>query len=255
MVGRPLGRWAAVSLMFAWAAGGTIALGDPGDLKARQAALVKEFDDRFESARKANAAAAKWPDRWDYAPRFLALAREKPADSAACDALCWIIEHNIDVHRRKDGVAIGLEAADLLIRHHLDDDRLGRACLQATFGASMPSPARDRLFPAVLQKTRDGENRGRGCLAMAQYLKSRADLLEQLRLPGGDELAALMEQWTSEEYLASFRHDDPAHCSRSRSGSSAGSSPSSAAWNTSSSTAIPGARGPCARSPNPSSTR
>ncbi len=142
-------------------------------------------------------------------PRFLALAREKPADSAACDALCWIIEHNIDVHRRKDGVAIGLEAADLLIRHHLDDDRLGRACLQATFGASMPSPARDRLFPAVLQKTRDGANRGRGCLAMAQYLKSRADLLEQLRLPGGDELAALMEQWTSEEYLASFRHDDP----------------------------------------------
>ena len=106
-------------------------------------------------------------------------------------------------------MAIGLEAADLLIRHHLDDDRLGRACLQATFGASMPSPARDRLFPAVLQKTRDGANRGRGCLAMAQYLKSRADLLEQLRLPGGDELAALMEQWTSEEYLASFRHDDP----------------------------------------------
>lgn len=207
----------AIAISFGPLASGLARADDSRTLAARCASLAKEFDDRFEAAREAHErartdaerAAVVWPDERDYAPRFLALARVDAADAGACDALCWIIERNIDVHRHKDGVAIGLEAADLLIRHHLDSERLGRACLQAMYGGDVPSPARDRLLRAVLEKSRNNANRGRACLALAQYLKAKGNYLEQLRLPGGDDLAGLMEQWVGREYLASVRADDP----------------------------------------------
>lgn len=98
-----------------------------GAASERYEALVKEFEKAREAYSKAydeartDAAREKlqWPRAETYAKRFLALAQENPADSAALDPLVWIVSNCRDGEEHETSLK-------LLLKNHAKSPRMAR---------------------------------------------------------------------------------------------------------------------------------
>jgi hypothetical protein len=136
-------------------------------------ALVKEYDTAMKEYRAAiaqaktdedrqKAANEKRPKPNEFGSRMLELAQKNPKESAAVDALVWIISHFAgDVNK----------ACELLLNHS-QDKRL--ADVVENFRYSF-TPAMEKLLRAVLEKSRDRSAQGRACFVLASAVKDKKE--------------------------------------------------------------------------------
>ena len=114
---------------------------------------------------------------WDYAPRFLELARRYPDDPVAIDALGWLVANEFDPPG-------SLEAADILIRDHLASEEM-MAIYRQLVKTLDPAPgsAAERLLRAAVDKAPTSAARGLACLKLADLLLYRASAARKRRGP------------------------------------------------------------------------
>lgn len=139
-----------------------------------------------------------------FAKRFLALAEEHPQDSAAADALLWVVKYvrgNADTTR----------ALELLMKHHVASERLGAACKTI---ADSRSVAAERLLRAVQAKNPDRQTQAQACYYLASLLDREAGILEQLRVQ--PKLAPQVLQYYGAEYGKHLASLDSAELSKHR---------------------------------------
>ncbi len=138
---------------------------------------------------------------WSYAARFLALARKYAGDDTSIDALGHLVGARFTPPEAE-------AAADILIRDHLQSDKLIAIYRRLASSDSAWSTAGERLLRAAAERGQTPEIRGRATLYLGFMLENRANSLkflhgpepnplmelEQVMRSGGQKLAAVHEQ-------------------------------------------------------------
>jgi thiol-disulfide isomerase/thioredoxin len=154
------------------------------------------FNNASEGIRN-NADAAKVaklkPSAAEYCKRFLALAKEKPDDDVALDALAWIVENDDS----EDPFTQLEDVINLIEKHHLASPRLKSVIPSLASSASLLA---DALLEELIEKGGDRGVRGSACFFLAN---SRYERLEGKILA---EVEILLER-VKKEY-ADIRIDD-----------------------------------------------
>ena len=175
----------------------------PADDAARQGKcdqIVGEYDAAREKAIQARKAAKTeaeesavvFPRPSDFAPRLMILADAQPDDAAARKAMLWIVEHRLE-WGGAERLAMVSRAVDLLLKI-----------------VSFPSSPRDRFLRPIYEQTSNRANRGRACLALAQYLKMKGEYIQQLRMPAYKAEDPTIEiKMLGAAYFAALRETDP----------------------------------------------
>jgi thiol-disulfide isomerase/thioredoxin len=153
--------------------------------------------------------ARKKPDIAPYARRFLALAEAHPDDSAARDALLWIVMHEAPRSAMSRPQTLGIDpssellvrATDLLIEHHANDLQVGRTAL---FQSDLASGNRERLFTRLYERASERAAKGTAALALGLYLPHKAKWATSLRRRSEVHLTFM-----TEEYERELRASDP----------------------------------------------
>jgi hypothetical protein len=153
-------------------------------LAAQYKAAMDTWERQFDAFGDRNAPEAPkearyrdWPG-WIFAPQFVQVAEFHPKEPAAMDALLKVVD---EIGRSVGTSDILLlphytRALQLLLRDHLDDDRLKEFCRCA---ARYSSPEGEAFLRAVLEKSRNREVRGAACLGLARNLTTRAEIAEK----------------------------------------------------------------------------
>ncbi len=124
---------------------------------------------------------------WSYAPRFLALVRKYPGEPIAIDALGGLVASRFTPPEAD-------EAAEILIRDHLNSDKMIAIYHQLMPSLSpAPSSAAERLLRAAADNGPTPKARGLACLKLAEMLRNRAYSLRNLRGPEPDPFLKLEE--------------------------------------------------------------
>jgi hypothetical protein len=132
-------------------------------------ALVKQHKEVqqafFKAAKQAKTADEQkklvYPSPEKYRKQIFDLALNNPKEPFAVDALVWLVQNG-----GSD------EALEILARDHLKDKRIG--AIGRNLGDAS-SPNAEKLLRAILDNEIDREARGQACLALARYLKHKAD--------------------------------------------------------------------------------
>jgi peroxiredoxin/tetratricopeptide (TPR) repeat protein len=117
------------------------------------------------------------------AERMLALAQKYADEPLALDALAWVVEN--DLHSQT-----AARAFDRLANSHAESQSVGRVCDIAAMG--WPHNSAEEFLRAVLEKNKERALKGLACLRLAEFLRLRADALNNLHKQDG---AQLSEQW------------------------------------------------------------
>ncbi len=147
-------------------------------ISERYEALSKEYEaaraawnDRFDASSPDVDSVERyrtWP-AWEFAPRFLEIAREAPEDPLAFDALVWVVRQG------SAGDAQFLPhykgALELFLCDHLGDERLGQVCRMV----AADTPAGEDFLRRVLEVGPNREVRGQACLALGRGLAVRRE--------------------------------------------------------------------------------
>jgi thiol-disulfide isomerase/thioredoxin len=181
-------------------------------------ALLKEYksaEQAFFAARKDVKTEEEWekvlkkkPRIEDFGPRFLELAEKNPKSDVACNALVWIVgqgDGNYDGYKTR--INMMNRAMDILARDHPNSDGVGRVCLQMV---DYPSIPRDKFIRAIYETTTNRIVKGRACLSLAEYLKTKAECMLKFREPPlTKEQKADLEEKYGRNYLDQIIKDDP----------------------------------------------
>jgi len=167
--------------------------------KANKAFMVtveaaKTTEERIKLFREKN-------PRQKFAPRFVELAQKNPKDPVAVDALIWVVTGSGGGTATKDQA----RAVDLLIRDHVQSDKLGQVCQSLSFGIDQSG---DTLLRTVLEKNKDRAVQAEACLALAQRLQQKAANVQ--RIKGNADLAKAYETFYGKELTAALQKSDPA---------------------------------------------
>jgi peroxiredoxin len=111
---------------------------------------------------------------WTLAPRFLEFAEANPGASEAVDALLQVVKLR-RTGRTSDRFLFPTytRSLDILIKDHLEDERVVQAC----FTQAMYSPLNlEAYFRALLEKSHDRDLLGRACMALARCHEMRLRL-------------------------------------------------------------------------------
>jgi hypothetical protein len=100
-----------------------------------------------------------------FTPRFLKLAEKNAKDPAAVDALLWVMQH-VEMGKEAD------TAAEMIIENHLNSAKVKQSLQRF---AQSQSSAAEKLLRAAM-KVNEVETQAVATFALAQYLKSRAEL-------------------------------------------------------------------------------
>ena len=136
----------------------------------------------------------------DFAKQMIDIAVSKPDDAGARDALLWIISTNTRV--MDNHAEIKQRAVRMLLDDHVNDPEVARSAL--TF--NIASTERDALLEGLVSKATAHETLGLAKIALAKYLKSRADLSEYVQSGHGNEDA--LKRVYDEEYVISLHSMD-----------------------------------------------
>jgi len=101
---------------------------------------------------------------WSYAPRFIAFAEMNSTDKTAAEACLIVLKMNPST-RDRAVFRFYLQARDLLIHEHLEEEMVVRAFLSnPTFLSGNMEP----YFHALLAKSKDHDTLGRACMALVR---------------------------------------------------------------------------------------
>jgi hypothetical protein len=159
----------------------------PATPAERYQALAKEFNDAAhayylkatagEEQSEALARLEKLP------PRFLELAEKNPQDPVALDALVQVVNAEMWLENNSTHPGFGTDSPEvralaILLRDHVQSDRLGEACRRVRYGFRKESEA---FLRAVLEQNPHREVRALACLRLAQCLNGRLQRLDLIR--------------------------------------------------------------------------
>jgi RNA polymerase sigma factor (sigma-70 family) len=197
-----------------------VAAGPQPSPEEQYRALVKRHEDavkayqkvaegltRLEEASEAYLRSGAMPG--DHAPGFVALAERYPDDPAAVDALIWVVQQTqsaIDMYPGPFGQAAA-RAMEILARDHKGEPRLGPLCLKLVH---YPSPRRDVFLKAISEGSPDRRVKGQATLALAQYLKLKAEIAKQLQQPNSPMDNEQVRSMYGPDYLKALKESDPA---------------------------------------------
>jgi len=136
-----------------------------------------------------------------FAPKFLALAEKHPKDAIALDALSWVVTNGSSSAGGKDDTQA--RALKQLARDHVQSDRMAAVCQSLSFGFDL---AGDTLLRAVLEKNKSKEAQAEACLALAQRLQRRVEVVK--RLKDNADLAKAFEGYYGKDLVAQLKKAD-----------------------------------------------
>jgi AhpC/TSA family len=142
--------------------------------------------------------------------RLLELVEKNPKGSFALSALTQIItqEYWLNTHTSHPGwgqASPQARAIGLLLRDHLDSDKLGETCKRVNFGFRQEC---ETFLRTVLEKNPHREVRGQACLRLAQLLAARVEKLTLLKEQ--PELAQRYEILFGKDYIEALQRRDQA---------------------------------------------
>src|SRR5262245_28257751 len=183
----------------------------PGTLADQYRAILKEYQVGASGGDGTDEGRKKAIDRLDklrpgIAQKFLDLAEKNPADPIAVDSLIqaiWMVNHNSFPAGGKDNP--GNKAMVLLVRNHVESDKLGPICLRITTSFRAEH---ETFLRTVLAKNPHKSTQGLACLALGQFLNNRMQRLDQIKEQ--PELAREYERRFGAEVLNELRRQDRA---------------------------------------------
>jgi hypothetical protein len=178
-------------------------------------ALLKESQDMPEDLSKARTAEErrKVVARLQTLPlRFLELAEKHPKDPVALEALIQTVAAvNSTAFPAGGKDSPGQKALALLLRDHLQSDKLGPVCQQVVFGFHK---SHETFLRAVLQNSPHEEVRALACLSLAQFLNDRLHRLDLLKDQDRPDMAERYHQVFGKDYLEELQRQDHARVAR-----------------------------------------
>ncbi len=209
-------QWPVRHTSFAGYAGRVAASPDEGPDKSATTAeqyqsLLKEFSAAArinwepttdEERKQAVARVEKLP------LKLLELAQKNPKDPVALDALIQVVtvEYWLDNYTSHPGwgkESRQARAIALMLRDHLQSDKLGEACKRVHFGFRQEC---ETFLRIVLEKSPHREVQGLACLQLAQFLLSRLERLDLLN--DQPDSAKHYEILYGKDYLEALRRQD-----------------------------------------------
>lgn len=139
-----------------------------------------------------------------FAKRFLALAKKHPDDTAAADALLWVVKK---VRGRPDTDS----ALQLLADNHVERDKLAAGCRDI---ARSRSPKAEPLLRALLEKSPHKSVQAHAGYYLAALLDVEANLVDQLKAK--PDLAPRVLQYYGKEYGEHLSSLDPTELGKAR---------------------------------------
>ncbi len=139
-----------------------------GSLRDRYEALAKEHEAALSEFRAAYTKAKtdaekeklKYPQAQTYASRFLALAEENPKDSAALDALVWVVTNCQSGKERETSL-------ELLLKHHAKSPRMTRVMHSLIYSERATA---EPWLRSLLKEVTEHEVKGWGTYALGRVL-------------------------------------------------------------------------------------
>lgn len=175
--------------------------------------LVKEFNTAAQTLWKAetDAERKKLGARGDeLALQLFQLAEKHPKDAVALDALIqavtieiWVENNTLHTAPRKDSAAG--KALALVLRDHIQSDKLGHGCQRTSYGFRKEC---ETFLRTVLAKNPHREVQALACLRLAQFLDNRLQRIDLLK--GLPEMAQRYEALFGKEYLEELQGQDRA---------------------------------------------
>jgi hypothetical protein len=142
--------------------------------------------------------------------KLLELVENNPKDPIALEALTQVVtmEYWLNTHTSHPGwgkESRQARAIALMLRDHLESDKLGDACKRVNYGFRQEC---ETFLRTVLEKSPHREVRGQACLRLAQFLLSRLDRFDLLN--DQPELARRYERLYGKDYLEALHQQDRA---------------------------------------------
>jgi hypothetical protein len=202
-----------VALGVAWSSGEAQTETQPTTPATQHQAILKEFsaaarvlweEPTDQQRQDAAARAEKLP------AKLLELAQNHPKDAVALEALIQVvtIEYWLNIYTSHPGWGKDSQQAKaiaLMLRDHLDSDKLGEACKRVQSGFRQEC---ETFLRTVLEKSPHREVQGAACLRLAQFLSSRLERLDLLK--DQPELTRRYEDLYGKDYLDALRQQDRA---------------------------------------------
>jgi hypothetical protein len=182
----------------------------PATSRQQYDALVQESqqaDQDFDKAFRA----AKTPEdreklikeiratRSKFAARCFELAEKNAKESVALDALLCVVDNTPP---RRGFAAERAKAMDLLIRDHIQSDKLGPVCGSLTSGFDTKSVS-ETLPQAILAKNPHKSVQAEASLALAEILNTRLDFAKRIK-----DYPAFLEAFPGMEVADELRNED-----------------------------------------------
>jgi hypothetical protein len=138
--------------------------------------------------------------------RFLELAESHPNDAIAVDALLQTVGLvNTAIFPICGENTPGDRALALLVRDHVQSDKLGLACQQVITGFHS---SQERFLRAVVERNPHREVQGLACLSLAQFLTDRMHRLDILEAQEGPELGERYQRVFGADLVQELRQQD-----------------------------------------------
>ena len=140
--------------------------------------------------------------------QLLELVEKNPKEPFALEALTQVItqEYWLNNHTSHPGwgkQSPQARAIALLLRDHLDSDKLGETCKRVNFGFR---PECETFLRTVLAKNPHREVQGQACLRLAQLLAGRVEKLDSIKEQ--PELVRRYEDLFGKDYIAALQRQD-----------------------------------------------
>jgi hypothetical protein len=146
-----------------------------------------------------------YPDPNSYAALFVQIAEKHPKDSAALDALIWIVKHTREVRHKPDTPFS--RAKPVLVRDYLQHPKIGALCLAMRY-EEMNSQAVE-VIRQVLAKNPDKSAQAQAAFALSKLLRRRADFVVYVVKKADASALPRFEKAYGKEAVDDLRRADP----------------------------------------------
>src|SRR5262245_48349151 len=144
--------------------------------------------------------------------RFLELAEKNPKDPNAAEALIQTVAlTNGSAFPTDVKGSPGNRALEILMRDHVQSDKIGRICQLVAFGFHK---SHETFLRKVLENNNHHEVQGLACLSLAEFLTDRMNRLDVLKDQDKPEMAERYERVFGKEFLGELQRQDRAAVTR-----------------------------------------
>lgn len=134
-----------------------------------------------------------------FATKFLALAEQSPKDTSASDSLRLAARLGL-------GTPSEDKAVDILLKDHLKDGKLAQQSVQLSRNWS---PAREKLFRGIMDKSTDKDAGGLAAALLLLLLKDKTEVALNVREPKSESAKAKLDVYEGTSVQEQLKQLDP----------------------------------------------